>query len=459
MSITGTYYEPKCWSPAYNPIPWSVESNKNTEIDFSYVFDLYINGSATYDYRIKQRPNPLGIGMVDVSPIVQSYINLTDYSAESGWTKSFRDSSEIVAQLEVKVGEEYIGTDGALTIFDGLGATGEPNYTAPDFENNGQVRVLPSALDFQTERTIMAADYDYPFYSTYIMGGTGQFLKRDSNDITVREGEYHTLAFLNWNDLAAGSYASPVQGINVEYFGATGSISSTFYQNITTNGGGPQTSAAYVSAVRSQQYDMITFGCGPAQLTLPVGTTYYEVKAYYKATGTVSTAPNTVASETVTFTLSTECNDLYTPVRLSWLNDLGGRDYFTFDMKYEKSTSSTESEYYQSELNWSGLRPVVYDNGTNDTNENWQRGGNKSYNRNVTESFLIESNWLDQSKVDFLGYIAESPSVWAYIGTNPIPYTVKIDNPSYSYKLVKQEKLVQASFNLTYTKLQQKQNL
>jgi hypothetical protein len=203
---------------------------------------------------------------------------------------------------------------------------------------------------------------------------------------------------------------------------------------------------------------MITFGCGPAQLTLPAGTTYYEVKAYYKATGTPSTAPNTVASETVTFTLSTECNDLYEPVRLSWLNDLGGRDYYTFDMKYEKSTNSTESEYYQTTLDWSGTKPVQMTSETN-TNENWQRGGNKSYNKVVTETFLIESNWLDQTKVDFLGAISESPSVWAYIGSNKIPYTAKVNNASYSYKLVKQEKLVQASFELTITKVQQKQNL
>ena len=458
MSITGTYYEPKCWSPAYNPIVWSIQSNKNTEVDFSYIFDLYVNGATAYNYRIKQRPNPAGAGMVDVAPIMQSYITLTNYSAESGWGLPFRDSSEIVAQLDVKAGEEYIGADGQLTIFDGSGATGAPNFDLVDYENNGEVRVIPAALDYQTSRVNMAAAYDYPFWDQYIMGGTGQFLKRDTNDITVRPQDYHTLAFLNWNDLAAGSYASPVQGINVEYFGATGSISSTFYQNTTANGGGPQPLASYVSATRSQQYDMITFGCGPAQLTLPAGTTYYEVKAYYKATGTPSTAPNTVASETVTFTLSTECNDLYEPVRLSWLNDLGGRDYYTFDMKYEKSTNSTESEYYQTTLDWSSVRPVQLTSDTH-TNENWQRGGNKSYNKVVTETFLIESNWLDQTKVDFLGAITESPSVWAYIGSNKIPYTAKVNNASYSYKLVKQEKLVQASFELTITKVQQKQNL
>ena len=127
-------------------------------------------------------------------------------------------------------------------------------------------------------------------------------------------------------------------------------------------------------------------------------------------------------------------------------------------MKYEKSTNSTESEYYQTTLDWSSVRPVQMTSETN-TNENWQRGGNKSYNKVVTETFLIESNWLDQTKVDFLGAIAESPSVWAYIGSNKIPYTAKVNNASYSYKLVKQEKLVQASFELTITKVQQKQNL
>ena len=41
--ITAVNFRPKFYSPGYNPIIWSVTSDKTTEIDFNYVFDLYID--------------------------------------------------------------------------------------------------------------------------------------------------------------------------------------------------------------------------------------------------------------------------------------------------------------------------------------------------------------------------------------------------------------------------------
>ena len=80
-------------------------------------------------------------------------------------------------------------------------------------------------------------------------------------------------------------------------------------------------------------------------------------------------------------------------------------------------------------------------------------------NKVVTNNFAIQTDYLLQDEVDYLGAISESPSVWAYIGDDPTPYTVTVNTISYNYKLVKQVKLVQAIYDLTYTKTQQKQNL
>jgi hypothetical protein len=77
----------------------------------------------------------------------------------------------------------------------------------------------------------------------------------------------------------------------------------------------------------------------------------------------------------------------------------------------------------------------------------------------VNRSFKIESNWVDQETLDFLGGVAESPSVWAYIGDEPTPYTLMIDNVTYTYKNIKQTKLTQVSYECKITKTQQKQNL
>ena len=474
--ITAINFRPHVYSAGYNPIVWSFTSNQNTQVDFSYVVDIYINsatGSTTPTYRLKQRPNQAGAGMIDVSSIVQPYIELTNYSVEQGWNNYYRNSSEITPSVFIKVGEEYTGpSGGAATIFNGFGTTGAPAYYIGSLEQSAYpVSVLPAALPWEDAVESMADDNStnsYGYFGPYMMGGTGAsgaagtglFLKRDSNSITVKSDDHHTLSFINWNyKYTPGTYGRPVQGIAYKAYGATGGlIASSFYQNTVTNGGGPQTNGNYTSATWSRETAMVTFRCGPKDLAItnPL-ITYYTIQAYYKSYSTSATTANTVASELVTFTLDTDCQTLYPVVRLSWLNDLGGRDYYNFNMFYELTSSSTEDTYSQNPLNWNSTVPVVTDKNSN-TSLNWMRGGSKSFNKVVNRTFTIQSDWLTQEYVDFLGQVPESPSVWAYIGDAVNPYTVTIDKADYTYKNVKQTKLVQATFVCKMTKTQPKQN-
>ena len=70
--ITQINYAPSYLQGVYNPIIWSVTSNQIAQPNFSYVFDVYING--TFEIRLKVKPNPSGAGMIDVSQICQSYL-------------------------------------------------------------------------------------------------------------------------------------------------------------------------------------------------------------------------------------------------------------------------------------------------------------------------------------------------------------------------------------------------
>ena len=461
--ITSVHYKPHIWSPVYNPVMYSFTSDKNTQTDFTYVVDVYINeptSSTTYTRRIKQRPNPAGACMLDLSPILTPYIDLSNYAAEEGWSLRYRNSQEIAASVFIRVGEEYAGpSGGAAIIYNGNGSTGDPAYAIYSQEFSKPVRVIPAALDYQDSQDNLAATGPYGYFAPYIMDGDGKFLKRDSNTISVRATDRHTLSFLNWFDGPTGaSTLGSVQLMQVIQYGATGLISTTNYQNTQTEGGGPQTTSAYTTVTEDIATDLLTFRCGPADLSLNANTTYYTVTAYRKTTASSSSNPQSVASETVRFDLDTDCQDLYPVVRLSWLNDLGGRDYYNFDMFYELTSVTEGDTYYQTPINWSSTTPVAVD-GSSDQTGNWLRGGNKSYNPNVVRTFSIQSDWLTQDYVDFLGAIAESSSVWAYIGDNPVPFTVQITNSEYTYKNIKQTKLVQASFDCQITKLQQKQNM
>ena len=472
--ITAVNFKPHVYSSGYNPIVWSFVSDKNTQVDFSYVVDIYINaatGSTTPTYRLKQRPNQAGAGMIDVSSIVQPFIQLTDYSVEEGWNNNFRNSVDIAPAVFIKVGEEYVGpSGGTATTFNGLGITGSPAYFIASLEQVGfPVSVLPGALPSEEAVASMADDNSYGLYQPYMMGATGtadlvlpggKFLKRDSNTISVRSADHHTLSFINWNyRFAAGTWGRPVQCMVYNAYGATGGlIQTTTYQNLIQNGGGPMSIPTYTGAQWNNYYAMLTFRCGPKDLAITnPNIAYYTIQAYTKTTSTSSSTPQTVASELVRFNLDDSCQDLYPVVRLSWLNDLGGRDYYNFNMFYELTSSSTEDTYSQNPLDWNSLTPVVT-NKTANTSPNWMRGGSKSFNKVVNRTFTIQSDWLTQEYVDYLGAVPESPSVWAYIGTAATPYTVIVDKAEYTYKNIKQVKMVQATFVCKMTKTQPKQN-
>ena len=461
MAITTVYYRPHAYMSGYNPIPWSFLSDQIGQLDFTYVIDLYINGATGTTYRLKQRPNPIGVGMVDVSSIVQPYLRLTDFSAEEGWSLPFRAGGESLTDVYLKVGEEYrIAAGEPLEIYDGFTQTiGEPAYFIFNAEYNYPVDVLPASLPYLESQENLASTTPYGVWVPYLMDGNGEFLKYGANSQTVAPWDHHTLTFINWNYDATDTYAGQVQSMVVNFTGTTGATGQIVYQNIQSNGGGPATSAAYTYQTPVLGYTTMTFKCGPKDIW-PAGPVpaSYTVQAYYKNTPTTATGPQAPASEIVTFTVKDPCENLYPQVRLSWLNALGGRDYYNFDMFYEKTTSSAEETYNQLGLRWSATTPVVLDTEPN-TESNWQRGGNKSFNKTIVTTMEIQSDWLLQEQVDFLGGIPESPSVWAYISDDPTPITVSVRNLEYKYKNVRQNKLVQVALTLTETKLQTKQNL
>ena len=465
MAITTVYQKPHVWSQAYNPIIYSILSNQNTQTDFSYVFWIWIDGdgSGEPDFKIVQRPNPSGAGMLDISSILQPYVELSNFAQENSYNNLwYKTGADLVPNVLVYAGEQYL-FNGVLTTFNGAGAAGNPTYLllAREGSNNKQVRVLPAALPWQEGIDIMSNNTDYYFWSDYVMDGNGKFLKEQGNNISVFDYDYSSLAFLNWWDTSLGSYDPAVQLLQYKQYNAAGTLIRTDnVQNTQSAGGGPQTTSAYTNQSFSQPYTLLYAKTGPKNLQEASlwdnSTAYYTVQAFAKASATSSTSPGKVVSELVTYTISEECLQMYPRIRVSWLNSLGGRDFWNFTKFYEKTTNSPDSKYFQTPLNWSATTPTAT---SGDQTENWLRGGNKSFNKNVTETYSVQTDWLLQDDVDLLAGIAESPQVWIYIGNTPTPYTVNVSNVDYTYKNVDQQKLVQASYDLTYTKVQQKQNM
>lgn len=484
MAITSVAQRPHWISTPVNPMIYSVDSDKNEELDMFYVFDLYVNGSATRTHRIKQRPNPAGFGMIDISSIMSTHINLSDWApAEFDYTTGtnvIKDYDGIIAQVEVYVGEEYL-VDGLPTLFDGSGTAGDPAYELASSENNETPNVnakwpivVPGALSYQEGvESLSDQSTQIPYWQKYAQldtTGYGYALSDVPLNATWNKfvlGDFITLSYLNQNPFYVDNVSGQIYLWTIKaYENGNGTpLQTNIVYNITGNGGGPATTTGYSSVTfNDPEYFFLNTQFNPGTLwTAPAGMDYFTVTPTTKDSG------GSFEGQTYYFYVDPDCQDLYQRVRLSWLNKWGGRDYYNFTKFYEKSTNTTSDSYSQSNYNWSGTTPVVGSGFQNKTN-NWNKGGTKSFNRNTEITMRIESDWVVQEELDYLGAIPESPDVIAYVGdTVPaktpaaspeeIPYTVQITNLKYEYKLIKQQKLTQVSFDMTYTKLDKKQDI
>ena len=123
------------------------------------------------------------------------------------------------------------------------------------------------------------------------------------------------------------------------------------------------------------------------------------------------------------FTKSTgECG--YSGTRFAFLNELGGYDYYSFDLADTKQDNITRETYEQTFVNYtSGGSSVPY---------NISRRGNKVYSISYEETRTAESNYLTQEQADWLRELVESPNVFIQEGGEFLP--VVISNTNFTYK-------------------------
>ena len=539
--ITAVNFRPKYYSPGYNPIIWSVSSDKTTEIDFNYVFDLYID--SVYINRFIQRPNPSGAGMIDVSSMVDPYLEIGDFANEVGVPTSqpFKMGTNAVCNVRLFAGEQYRAAANADPItYDGIQNTTSGNpayplgaqtfYDVMDPEDNNDVLpviVLPASLDWREQQEHLQAqmptvddplvinygDYYkiFGYVAPYVLknnsvlpsstcGGPGLFLSEaprsitggawqttsasPSHNISAEALAYdrYAVTFLNRNPVyeASGTggllqNASPKVAWFTFYSATGANIGNGFVQNSQTDGGGPRATCngsiatggtGSFSNVNNQEF--LSLRVGPKDLDdIGQWTQIGQVPAYYtvqlfnnvtfNAGCTAASAPTVPVSELLTINIVEDCDSyLYPRARVCWLNSLGGRDYWNFEMKAELTVDSTGQDFYQTEVDWSSTTPVVL---SNDTTQNWLRGGIRQYNKVVRRKWQITSDFLTQEQVEFLKGIVMSPQTWVYIGQEDFPYTCKVSEQSYTVKTIKQVKLYTANFVLEFSTEQSMQNI
>lgn len=247
MAIVNTLQSPPIWSAAYNPIVWMVESDKTTQYKFRYVFDVYVGSNAPL--RFKTPPNPEGKGLIDVSALVQSELQIPKNLPFLSTTK-FYLGDYLSTNVYIKAGEEYASTPtGSPVLYNGLGAAGEPAYGLyadsnfrPAPNATTPVAGWPSAQNPEKYYTYIASGGEDILQYEMALGQVGdtggKFLTNcPDSPQTIRSDENFTLSWLNRNFEAATGPQTFPYGMNVQLYKNGASIGSKFYYNTVAEGG------------------------------------------------------------------------------------------------------------------------------------------------------------------------------------------------------------------------------
>jgi hypothetical protein len=501
--ITTINYAPSYLQGAYNPIIWSVTSNKINEVDFKYVFDIYKDGVKII--RIKQRANPAGAGMIDISTLTQGYLLVNEPNnpilqgeTTIDWQNLnhiYADNGTMSAHFEIYAGEEY--TSGGITqIYNGVtNVPGNPAFILRSATTVAglsiPVHVWPSSVEYRQQQWAMSnystisgaygqdpatgRIYDHGLATT-LYDGLAYPLMFNKLEQDLYPTDKMVLSWINWSPYVTFPRRI-IYGFRFKWYNAAGTLVRTDNKPCTTATGYDARALCsdLILAQLDAKYDLIHVLASPTDLayavsdgtfTLPAGGRI-EIQGYDAGIGVCILGDP--ITEKITINLQEECEPaLYPRVRLSWLNALGGRDYLNFTMFTEKTIETTQATYAQEQMQWSSFKPVQT-GVTYPINNLGIAGGDKIYNKQAKTTYKIMTDWLDQEQANLLESLIKSPQVIAYIHDgndspftpgfgNEFAYTVNVKQNSYATKNVRQLKLVQGTFDIEVALQQKLQN-
>ena len=396
MAIT-VISQPKDYAPAYNNMVFTMSSTNVGQDSFSYLVDIYINGSATKEARLRVAPIPVSnYGMVDIQRVIESYISSDVLNA--GETLGSYDCDDSVVEYIIAFGEEYEVAN-VLTQFENLTVLSSK-------------QAINASLDY-----LDSIGYDFLDYNA--LDSSRRFLTNAPKTQKTSLTDLGNIYALDTNDEIENLYVSvstpgnPPGTINLITVNSTSDIKRMPSCPLSLN-----------------NVDAADIFVG-SQPIIPTDATSYEIIGYDGSFGAVT--------ETLNFNIVNPCE--HELRRILFLNRLGGIDYFNFYLTSDE-TVEIERKNIKVEpirLNSSG----IYSESSQDR-ENVQ-----SYTK-TTKSLKVTSDWLTEEEDAWLLELVESPEMYLQNGSELIAIEgVKLS--SYKKRKHISEKLFNREFEITFS--------
>ena len=397
----------------------------------------------------KTTPNNVGVGIFNVRSILESFVSPDNIGSSASEFKGLPASTGVEVPLHLI--DKFSLNDNTLRYLkirftiEGSATSGGTPIQIGSEADSSQYTIFNGYVKFTDALNIIAGNFGY--YSLgFLMGGTSsKFLTNAPTTQYANIEDYGTLSFMAApNDLFPTT--STVDRISFKYYDSSDNpIAAETVDNIDANGG----VTTYSSLT---QQDLLHVGCFPANLqnwsttfatAMALDLSYYTVKLLDSSNATIS--------ETITININCPTLKGYEPIRLTWLNQWGVWDYYTFNMKSTKTISTKGSTYEQLEGTWN---ESIY-------KPNGYKGGKKAFRVNATEKIQMNTDFVSEAETEWFEELINSPEVYILKGfgttsasslLNQYVTPVRLTTSSYTKKTVANDKLMQYTFEVEKSK-------
>jgi hypothetical protein len=398
MAIT-LYDEPQPIAPAGNPLVFTFSSDETAQPNFSFIVELYINGSLRLTQEVYRQFNTLG--RIDVSEAVQS--TLSSPLIVDGSLLTFYDSA--INDYYIIVYEKY----------------GSPVPQLYDDELSSTRYGINAALRHQ------------------------DFINWDWLDHAVSTSNPNTASEITWltdwprdRKLFVGNDERLFMGI---LNGDPGFFQVRYRLFDASN----TLIASHTESFAANQFPVVDASPQTIIANTTITQTDFDDCAYYdiRPRGTQSGGPYSGGGETFTIYMDRECKR-YETRRLHWLNKYGVWDSFTFSL-VSTDSSTVQSYGYQREKGVWDDTSYIYP---------LYQGEKVDFAKTSADQLILNSDWIYESVQQWLvRSLMESPSVYLEVEDGAEFEPVKVTNTSYQLKTRRRDGLIQEQITLerTYT--------
>jgi hypothetical protein len=351
---------------------WSIAYSSNSgQVDFKYVFDVYVDGVQLVRTKIFPEPSN-GRGYFDAMPVVSNeitygwFVPTSANNSEASWLSQSDTLNEKIYQI--RVGEDYSGTtylnlaSGNVTAY---------NYSAPLFKRR-QINIGQKLNNWLTNRPLKIKAKTTDKIIIPYFGSTLNYINvvpYNANNVALSGFAYYTNTLKKYNEIDIG-----------------------------------------VSALNRMSFSNYSFNVITSQVA------YYLVNMQ-------NTGATTLTS---IIRVDIDCNPNYTPINLYFINAYGMFDTARFNLA-SRLTMDVERKTFEQRNYTFNNSSVDYYNSQNVYNESKINYGSKS-----NHSYKLTMDFPNDAEYVWLAELIVSPQIYAEIDGNYYPVTIKNSNYEYS---------------------------